>query len=648
MEGELPATPEAEGALGTPPARDRDVVRSAQGSSPEDDMPLTQPTGNSPVTGSARLNFELRLREVAASDSRPDPVSTLADRLHGVTTLEELSAILEPADLFTNCQDSQALHRTISCILTQIVEENQADVGEVGQDPRFELRLLLPSPMFHAVRTVAKHQGWSAEALCQGLMANVGWLHSEGARIRMSPQEMHQRTTCIPAFFGAPPSARKSSLHQFLTSELLGGDAIPAHAQASQSFCGTGTLRGHRNNLFNFGRTGLSSSEVTETYKTKSESDGVPASQFAQKNHINKWCHSEADRSITGNLRDNNIVYSFYHLVHGQVPATVEVLTGGTAADIGFVKRFNVVFTTHMPQDSPEQSTQASSKLLHDLMAWLAARMPQTASTEIDIITLSPFARQWVRVVLEAVRDFLDQHGDISAAWTQKLMYADTDILRWANCVNKMRGFLASMSQLDPNQVAASVDIIDVQYALHSWIRQLEFFAALQRHTKSFRSSHGSMHVGELRTPAGPQEDGQEEQEVMLMKWIITATSDTSDTVVTKDLRKILKNKLSRLGGWKRTKKQQGEESRPANPEQDTKTERKHHVQLLLSATKRLKQAGLIQWATDEAQPKAGVGGHEVLTFRKRPWSEIVGNDEATGWVRKLKIGMENFPCVDA
>ena len=103
MEGELPATPEAEGALGTPPARDRDVVRSAQGSSPEDDMPLTQPTGNSPVTGSARLNFELRLREVAASDSRPDPVSTLADRLHGVTTLEELSAILEPADLFTNC-----------------------------------------------------------------------------------------------------------------------------------------------------------------------------------------------------------------------------------------------------------------------------------------------------------------------------------------------------------------------------------------------------------------------------------------------------------------------------------------------------------------------------------------------------------------
>ena len=132
------------------------------------------------------------------------------------------------------------------------------------------------------------------------------------------------------------------------------------------------------------------------------------------------------------------------------------------------------------------------------------------------------------------------------------------------------------------------------------------------------------------------------------MKWIITATSDTSDTVVTKDLRKSLKNKLSRLGGWKRTTKQQGEESRPANPEQDTKTERKHPVQLLLSATKRLKQAGLIQWATDEAQPKAGVGGHEVLTFRKRPWSEIVGNDEATGWVRKLKIGMENFPCVDA
>ena len=87
--------------------------------------------------------------------------------------------------------------------------------------------------------------------------------------------------------------------------------------------------------------------EITETYKTKMESDGFPSAEFAQKSHINKWCHSESDRSATGNLRDSNESYSFYHLVHGQGPP-VEVLAGSNAADIGFLKRFNVVFAAQL------------------------------------------------------------------------------------------------------------------------------------------------------------------------------------------------------------------------------------------------------------------------------------------------------------
>lgn len=135
--------------------------------------------------------------------------------------------------------------------------------------------------------TVAKQPAWSGEALCQGLMANIGWLHGEGARIRLP----------------APGNP---------TNDLLEVDGVPSHAKAEKSFCNTGTLRGHRNNLYNYGRTGLATSEITE-------SDGLPSAEFAQKSHINKWCHSESDRSATGNLRDSNESYSFYHLVNGQV-----------------------------------------------------------------------------------------------------------------------------------------------------------------------------------------------------------------------------------------------------------------------------------------------------------------------------------------
>ena len=35
--------------------------------------------------------------------------------------------------------------------------------------------------------TVAKQQAWSVQALCQGLMANIGWLHSPSQRQQIPP-----------------------------------------------------------------------------------------------------------------------------------------------------------------------------------------------------------------------------------------------------------------------------------------------------------------------------------------------------------------------------------------------------------------------------------------------------------------------------
>ena len=630
------------------PQRTQRAIATSQGaqSTPEDDIPATQPAGHSPVAASRRLNFEVRLHEAEESAPRPDPLRPLFASLRAARSLDDLSALLEPEDLFANAANATELRRTLFAALEATVDQRDRSVADIGQDPRFELHLLLPTPMWQAVRTVAKQQGWSGEALCQGLVANVGWLHSEGARIRISAEEQHQRTPWIPAFFAAPPSSRKSSLHGYITNKLLQGDRIPEHARPKQSFCNTGTLRGHRNNLYNFGRTGLASSEITETYKVKQESDGVPASQFAQKSHINKWCHSEADYNITGTLRDQNDVYAFYHVVHGQVGPTLEVLTSGNASDIGFLKRFNVVFTDSIPVECPQQQADVSEKLLKDFMEWLGEHnMSQERSDAIEAICLNQFARHWVRVVLEVIREFRDQKEDMSSAWTQKLMYADTDILRWANAVNKMRAFLASKTHLADvvNPFVGTVDVIDVQYALHAWLRQLEYFSALVEHAEQSRRAGSSGSSGPPPQPPSDQDDV-----LKIMKWVIVDTPDNVNPVTTSILRKMFRHKLAALGGWKRKSKRGAEEAEGADPVAAECAERKRHVGLLLDAVRKLKGVGLVEWAdasSGDSARQAG-GGHKVLTFKKRLWSDILPNETAISWAKKLKVSQDQFPQV--
>ena len=57
-----------------------------------------QPSGNSPVASSSRLNFELRLREADEFAPRPDPVVPLVAQLGG---LEELRR--ETKTVFASC-----------------------------------------------------------------------------------------------------------------------------------------------------------------------------------------------------------------------------------------------------------------------------------------------------------------------------------------------------------------------------------------------------------------------------------------------------------------------------------------------------------------------------------------------------------------
>ena len=76
--------------------------------------------------------------------------------------------------------------------------------------------------------------------------------------------------------------------------------------------------------------------------------------------------------------------------------------------------------------------------------------------------------------------------------------------------------------------------------------------------------------------------------------------------------------------------------------------ERKRHVGLLLDAVRRLKEVGLVEWAdasSGDSARQAG-GGHKVLTFKKRLWSDILPNETAISWAKKLKVSQDQFPQV--
>ena len=133
-------------------------------------------------------------------------------------------------------------------------------------------------------------------------------------------------------------------------------------------------------------------------------------------------------------------------------------------------------------------------------------------------------------------------------------------------------------------------------------------------------------------------EDGQ----LRIMKWISIDTPDTSEVVTASSLRKTFKHKLAALGGWRRKSRKQPDAAERDEAAAEVSAQRKHHVGLLLDAVRKLKEAGLVE-STDAAS--AG-GGHKVLSFKKRIWSEILPNERAISLAKKLRVGQDQFPQV--
>ena len=319
-----------------------------------------------------------------------------------------------------------------------------------------------------------------------GLFTVTGWLEHVDTRIQISEGEEHARTPTLAAFFGSRASNRKSSMHKWLLQELLDIDTLPHGVKGSAAIATDATIKGHRNNLYSYRRSGLSSTELSETYKTSWTDPSIPQAKLAAKSLINKFVHSERDASLTGAMVDDNSNYSFYHWIIGHVQPLSEVLSLRKGAEVGFPKRFHIVVKGMKPATIPEQECLESKQFLADFIVFMAERATQgDEPNKGATVTCDEFAAGWLRRALPAclclslplraclcasysalreqnypsraafsvpracpsclarliqqcVDDFAESVS-LPETWSQKLDYADSDVLRISNIVRRMR-----------------------------------------------------------------------------------------------------------------------------------------------------------------------------------------------------------------
>ena len=224
-------------------------------------------------------------------------------------------------------------------------------------------------PFRKALLALSIREMWPQEFLHQGILANTGWLEEVNTRLRHRENDEHQRTPNVPAIAGMPPTARKSSLHTFITKTCLSGPRVPDRISTGQCCCTDGTLKGHRTNLYGHRRSGISTDEIACAYKTKQSFDATGI-HFATKQKMCTWLHCEPDSSVTGIAPYTATEYSFFHLAYGQVGASAEVLE---PKEGGFSKRFHIAFANYKSHGDPDQPANDSKAFILRYHDWLAS-----------------------------------------------------------------------------------------------------------------------------------------------------------------------------------------------------------------------------------------------------------------------------------
>ena len=432
----------AEPSIQEPPATQGSPERSSQPFSP------TQHSGLSPVASDDRLGFTFRLPTVSF-DSCQDLCSDVFGRLQGCTTeqarcLQGLAVICTAgawksrgplAPLRGQSQHGEPVQRGLLAFGFHNDEDKDRARGRFRHGLRAGppgTRALyarsqehLPAVWLVSRGRPARLPGWCVRdsvallyscclSASRGFFALVAFLENETTRLKVTPDEKHTRTPAIAAMFGSGASRRKSSMLHWIIF-LLNEEALPQGLRDGMCMAADGTIRGHRNNFFNYRRSGLLTSEISECYKTSFTDASNAASKLASRSHLNKWLHGEHDKSITGANQDDTKDYLFFHWVVGQIQPVLEVLSVSKGSEIGFPKRFNIVFSSAKPATDSAQETTESGRLLRSFVTWMAANITPTGR----VVACDQFARGWLQCVTQAADDFVDNTKGLHSAWEQ-------------------------------------------------------------------------------------------------------------------------------------------------------------------------------------------------------------------------------------
>ena len=299
-----PSTPaEASQAAPTTPALQivpsSQVEAASQVASPER---LTQGGNSVPLFEDETWGFSFQdLSRQAGDPAMQDPIPAILDRVKNAATWSSFRREVHPPDLFDGLQTAKQIRKSVYERIQVILQRGHSHRQLAADCGQFSLRLLAPIPHKKAVDAICLRQGWSREGLWQGFLVNMGWLEHHASRAVSEPGDVHGRALPIAAFFGGPPSLRKSSLKKFVCSQLFQTASMPQVLSMGLAVSGEATVKGQSACLIEHGRGGLENDEVSKVYSTSfSAGDAGRGLHHATKPKILTLVNGEADVVATG------------------------------------------------------------------------------------------------------------------------------------------------------------------------------------------------------------------------------------------------------------------------------------------------------------------------------------------------------------
>ena len=434
-------------------------------------------------------------------------------------------------------------------------------------------------------------------------------------------------------------------MQKWFVQELLDVPSLPAGLRASACIATDATSKGHRNNLWNFRRSGLSTTELSECYKTSYTDAGIPQSKLASKSLVNKFVHSERDASLTGAMIDDNASYAFFHWCIGHVSPTSEVLSLRKGAEVGFPKRFHLVFKSSKPASIPEQDCASSKQLIADFAAFLADNVTKQDADGAGVtVTCDDFAAGWMRRAGRRKEYNILMRG---APWGQITRgrggrsvgtQTRTCLRHIQQCIedfqttrgNLKEALLASAPPPCPLAPRPAQDLRRTPTACTMYAQRTGCHECRRGHPSipvDQRGSEGIAASSERCWRRAASRCRRNPAFSLCMKWVLQSTPSTDAVQDSTEVRKKIQGRLSALCERRQEKKDIGRKKKQDGP-----------ANTLLQAVRDLSSKSVVELT------EAKGSGHATLKFRKRKWSEITDNAHAMGLCKALRVGMEHFP----